>query len=323
MTVSIGRKCCVLVLALVGIAWFARDGGAQDASPPQAAIAEVIAAGTRVELIKGGFQGLEGPVATADGGLYFTEIPASRIHLLDRNGTLSVWRENTQGTNGLFLAPDGRLLAAEGGGKRLVAIMPDGRVTPLATQFQGKPLHAPNDLILDRKGGIYFTDPAPRDQQAAGTSRSNVHYLTPGGEVLLLDDRIVFPNGLSLSLDEKTLFVTDSDGHHLTAFDVQPDGRVQNKRQFVQLRDPVDSDRGVRSRSDGMAIDSIGRLYVTSGSGIQIISPRGEYLGTIRVPELIRNVAFSGPRRQTLYLTGATSLFRVQLLSQGPAGRAK
>ncbi len=144
----------VLVLACTAI---------QAQSPlPQAAIPGVITEGARVELVRGGFHGLEGPVATPDGGLLFSDTVANRTYRLDLAGTVSTWRENTNGTNGSFLLRDGRLLAAESGGRRIVSVTQDGDVTILATQFAGQPLRAPNDLIPDRKGGIYFTDPAPR-----------------------------------------------------------------------------------------------------------------------------------------------------------------
>lgn len=314
----------LFVACLSGIAWFSVVGSAQNPPPPQSAISGVISAGAKVELVKGGFQGVEGPVATPDGGLYFSDIPANRTYRLDKEGNISVWRENTKGTNGLFLSKDGRLLGAESAGPRIVAVTPDGRVTPLATGSGGKPLRSPNDLISDRKGGIYFTDPAPRPApNVAPKEPGNVHYIRPNGDVVLLDDQIQRPNGLTLSLDEKTLYVDDTEGEYVYAFDVQPDGSVKNKRPFVKLRDPEQGSLGLRSRADGMALDSNGRLYVATGSGIQVIDARGQYLGTIRVPAVVRNVAFGGPRRQMLYMTALESLYRVQMLSAGPAERAK
>ena len=303
--------------------------GAQGPPLQQIAIRGVIAADARVELVRGGFQGLEGPTPSPDGGLYFSDTRANRTYRLDKNGNISVWRENTKGTNGLFLLKDGRLLGAESAGPRIVAVMPDGRVIPLATGFGGKPLRSPNDLIGDKKGGIYFTDPAPRLAGVAPKEPGNVHYIRLNGEVLLLDDQIQRPNGVTLSLDEKTLFVDDTEGEYVYAFDVQPDGSVTNKRPFVKLRDPIQGPLGPRSVADGMALDSKGRLYVATASGVQVIDPRGEYLGTIRVPAAtspgpaVRNVAFGGPRRQTLYMTALESLYRVQMLSEGPSGRAK
>ena len=314
------RALFALVLAL---AFFSLAGEAQN-RPPQQAIPGVIAAGSQVELVRGGFKGLEGPVATPDGGLYFSDIPANRTYKLEANGTISVSRENTKGSNGLFLLKDGRLLAAESGGPRIVAVAPDGRVTPLATASGGKPLRAPNDVISDSKGGVYFTDPAPRPAPDVAPKESgNVHYIRPNGEVLLLDAQIRRPNGITLSIDEKTLYVGDTEGEYVYAFDVQPDGGVTNKRQFAKLLEPEKGSLGLRSRADGMALDSMGRVYVSTAAGIQVIDSRGGHLGIIRLPAVARNLAFGGPRRQTLYLTALEGLYRVQMQSEGPAGRAK
>ena len=287
-------------------------------------IDKVVSADAPVELIKDGFEELEGPVAAPDGGLYFSDTSANRTYRLDRDGTISVWRENTSGTNGLFLLNDGRLLAAETRAARVVAVTPDGNVTPLASAFGGRSLRAPNDLIADKKGGVYFTDPAPRPApNVAPKEPGNVHYIRPGGEVILVDDQIRRPNGITLSLDEKTLYVADTEGEDLFAFDVLPDGSVKNKRPFVKLREPEQGSLGPRSRADGMCVDSADRIYVATGSGIQVIDRRGVYLGTIRVPVVVRNLAFSGPARRTLYMTAVQALYRVELLSQGPRGRTK
>ena len=128
----------------------------QDNSAPQSAIPGVIAAGAQVETVRGGFKGLEGPVAAPDGGLYFSDIPTNRTYKLAPDGTISVWREGTNGANGLFLLKDGRLLAAESTGPRIVAVAPDGQVMPLATAFSGRPFRAPNDLIPDSQGRGLF-----------------------------------------------------------------------------------------------------------------------------------------------------------------------
>jgi len=292
--------------------------------PPQPAIRGVIVAGTKPQLIKDGFHGLEGPAPTPDGGLYFSDLSESRIYRLHRDGRVEVWRENTNGTNGLYLLRDGRLLCAEGNGQRIISIAQDGTVTALATEYNGKKLRQPNDLIADRKGGIYFTDPAPRPApDIAPEVPGNVHYIRPNGTVLLIDDQIARPNGITLSLDGGTLYVDDTEGEYVYAFDVQPDGYASNKRQFVKLRDPVPGSRGMRSRADGMALDSEGRLYVATGSGVQVIDRKGQYLGTIRTPSVIRNIVFGGPARRTMYLTGLTALYRVALVASGPSGRAK
>jgi gluconolactonase len=172
---------------------------------------------------------------------------------------------------------------------------------------------------------VYFTDPLMR-AATEGTNvkpMGNVYYIRPDGRLLLIDKEIARPNGITLSLDEKTLYVNDGLGVDVFAFDVQPDGSAGNKRSFVKLREPITDAQGTRSRADGMAVDSAGRLYVATGSGIQVINPRGEYLGIIRVPSIMNSIAFAGPNRQTLYLTGRDSLYRIQMIASGPAGRAK
>jgi gluconolactonase len=299
-------------------------GVAQATQLTQPEIRHVIRAGTRIELIKDGFHGLEGPVPTPDGGLYFSAIDENRIYKLDKDGSLAVWRENTSAINGLYLRKDGYLLCAEGNGPRIISIAPGGAVSVLASGYAGKPLRQPNDLIADRKGGIYFTDPAPRPAPGvAAKEPGNVHYIRPRGEVLLIDDKITRPNGITLSLDENTLYVDDTEGLYVYAFDVQPDGSATNKRPFTKLRDPESGSLGLRSRADGMALDSDGRLYVATASGVQVIDRGGKYLGTIRLPAVARNLAFAGPDRRTLYLTALNALYRVSLLSRGPPDRAK
>lgn len=296
---------------------------AQSAPQRQLAIPGVIAAEARLEIVRSGFKGsVEGPVATPDGGLYFTDEGASRIYRMNPNGDVTLWRENTDGTNGLYLLKDGRLLGAEGLGRRVVAMAPDGRVIPLATDFAGKGFRAPNDLISDKNGGVYFTDPLMRPPPNV-KPMGNVYYISPSGRLLLIDAEIARPNGITLSLDEETLYVNDGLGMDVYAFDLQPDGSATNKRSFTKLREPITDEQGVRSRADGMAVDSMGRLYVATGSGIQVIDSRGEWLGMIRTPGIMRNIAFSGPERQTLYLTGADTLYRVRMIAKGPPARAK
>jgi gluconolactonase len=299
-------------------------GASLTGQPRQREIRGVIRAGTAPELIKDGFHGLEGPMPTPDGGLYFSDVNENRTYKLDRAGKIAIWRENTNRTNGLYLLKDGRLLCAEGNGPRIVSVSPDGKVTALATNWKEKALRQPNDLIPDRKGGVYFTDPAPRPApDLAPKEPGNVHYIRPDGQVLLVDAEIARPNGITLSLDQKILYVDDTEGEYVYAFDVQPNGSAMNKRRFVKLREPEQGSLGLRSRADGMALDSEGRLYVATASGVQVIDPAGNYLGTIHVPAVTRNLAFGEPDRHVLYLTALEALYRIRLLSRGPVGRAK
>ena len=186
-----GRSIILFVLASFAIA--------QTVQPE---IRGVIRAGAAPELVKGGFHGLEGPVSRPDGGLYFSDIAENRTYKLDTTAASRYGARIRRASTGCYSVKDGRLLCAEGDGKRIISVTPDGMVTALATGFGGKPLRAPNDLIQDRKGGIYFTDPGPRLPSGAPPAESgSVYYICPGGEVILIDSEIRRPNGITLSLD--------------------------------------------------------------------------------------------------------------------------
>ncbi len=172
-------------------------------------IAGVVAPGVEPVLVQEGFVFTEGPVGTPDGGLYFSDIRPNRIYRLDSNGEIGLFREQTNGANGLAVTREGDLLAAEGDGKRISKRSRDGTVTTVTEGSEGKPFLAPNDLILDAKGGIYFTDPGPRPVVPGRTAY--VYYLPPGAkQPIVIDDKIARPNGLTLTCDGKTLIVDDT-----------------------------------------------------------------------------------------------------------------
>ncbi len=297
---------------------FLLGSGAAFAQAP-AGIKDVIAPGAQPELVQEGFTFTEGPVATADGDLLFTDIRVSRIHKLDKAGRITTLYEQTNGANGLAITRRGELFAAEGDGKRLSKRAANGTVTVLTEAYDGKPFLAPNDLILDAKGGIYFTDPGPRP--VVPGRPTFVFYLPPGAKTpLLLDGAIGRPNGLTLTNNRHVLIVDDTIGNTIFAYDVQSNGMVKNKRAFAQLHDIPD---GKESGADGLAIDKNDRIYVTTLTGVQVFDAKGRYLGTIKVPRQPANVAFAGPDKHTLYITAREGLYRVKMLAQGPARSGK
>jgi len=173
---------------------------------------------------------------------------------------------------------------------------------------------APNDLIVDANGGIYFTDPGP--PPVVPGRKAYVYYLPARAtKAHVVDDAIVRPNGLILTLDGKMLIVADSVADTMYAFDVQSDGTITNKRTFIRLRDIP---HGEQSGADGIAIDHDGRIYVTTIAGVQVFDNMGKYLGTIRIAHKPSNVAFSGPGKRTLYITTHEGLYQMQTLTQGP-----
>jgi gluconolactonase len=274
----------------------------------------VLAPGVEPELVQEGFVFTEGPVSTADGGLYFSDIRPNKTYFLDPGGKIAQVRENTNGANGIALTKDGELLFAEGEGRRISKRGKDGAMTTLTEGPPGKPLLSPNDLIVDAKGGIYFTDPGPRP--VVPGRPTYVYYLPAGAkQPVLVDGEVARPNGLTLTNDGKTLIVDDTIGPTVFAYDVQPDGSVKNKRAFAQLHDiPA----GKESGADGLAIDRNDRVYITTVTGVQVFDAKGQYLGTIKAGRQAANVAFGGPGKNTLYLTAREGLYRVKTLAQGP-----
>jgi gluconolactonase len=286
-----------------------------------AGIPGVLAPNIIPELVQEGFRFTEGPVGKADGGLYFSDIPANRTYQLDLAGKITVVREQSNGSNGLALTKDGDILFAEAVGKRVSKRTNDGEIIVLTEGALDTPFLGPNDLISDERGGIYFTDPGRGPFPLDLVRPTRVYYLPFNANVaVVIDAQVPIPNGLTLTNDGKTLIVNNSHGPAIFGYDVQINGTATNRRTLATLRDiPPDKPSG----ADGMAIDSEDRLYVTSAKGIQVFDRSGYYLGTIPVPRQPTNVAFAGPSKQTLYITAREGLYRLQLLSKGPARLGK
>lgn len=295
-----------------------------------AAIPGVVASGATWDVAWQGTDNADGLTAATDGSLLFAQEQPNRISRLDADDHVSVFLEDTHGTGAVAIDAQGRVLAVQRtctdpGGQpdrcteptAVAFLSPVRRV--LADSFAGKPLGRLNDLVVDRKGGAYFTV-------------GGAYYVNARGEVTSLGDNIR-SNGIMLSPDETTLYVTN--GGTVIAFDVGPDGTTSNRRDFAALQ--------AGSTGDGLAIDAMGRLYVTSQPGVQVFSPAGASLGLIPTPRNAISVAFAGPGKRTLYVVGsggrgsdgkelvtapgvrnnAKTIYRLPMLTSGYAGRAK
>ncbi len=322
---------------------------ASQAAPPSAPmvtaldIPGVVKGGTPIERILTGFDGLDDPIGITDGTILFSEPNARRIHRLDpRTNAVSVLVAESNESHGISEDSKGRLITAQAwdGSTRIGVMWPASAVAVLSDNFEGRPYSRPNDLIVARNGGVYFTDPGLTAQQAEALVKrlgkplaprlpASVYYIPPGGRAIRIDDRMIRPNGIQLSRDEKTLYVSDSNGAEIIAWEIQPDGLVRNRRAFGTLTGRSTRDNGlggVKTFADGMTIDNDGRLYVTTGGGVEVLSAEGRHLGTIPVrcpPNDCQNLAFGGPDKQTLYVAGAGSLYRVAMIARGFAGRPK
>ena len=331
------KRLVFVLVAVLSATVSAQRGQRQEQLPPPKevvapAIPGVVAAGTKIELVKFPVQNPEGPIGLPDGsGIIFTERGAAdRITRVDANGNTSTFVEKGYLTNGLAWDSRGRLISVQRprGNEKVGVLYPPDAVATLVDSFEGKPFDGLNDLVVSMKGGIYFTD------------TQGVYYLPPGAggsAVRRVIQSIKNPNGVQLSPDEKTLYANDKDGEYLLAFDVQPDGRLTNQRNFGKYKsltiagskDPrLAEDNG----ADGLAIDSDGRVYVATNLGVEVFSPRGQHLGAIPIgiwggeQNLLgkpANLTFSGPDKKTLYTVGSGAVYRVQLLAQGFKGRGK
>ncbi len=335
---------CVVATALIqSIApAYAQDkASAQEAVTP--AITGVVAAGTKVNVIKEGFTGTEGPLALPNGEFVFTETQANRITKIAADGSTSTFLENTNGANGLGFNAKGELIAVQVAETKVGVIYPQDHARVLASNFEGKVFGRPNDLVVDKKGGVYFTDsganpqpadappPAPRSDglSLTPTAKPAVYHITPDGKLERIADDIGRPNGIQLSPDEKTLYVANTNGEYILAYEVDANGNAKNRRDFAKLAGfspnaPYFPKEGTpNSGADGLAVDKDGRLFVASNAGIEIFSAKGEALGVIALPKKPQNLAFAGKDKKTLYIVGRGSAYKIDTLTAGYQGRAK
>jgi cyanophycinase len=257
--------------------------------------------------VQTGFVFTEGPTADAEGNVYFTDVRANKILKVDTEGKLSTFLEESQGANGLGFDAKGRLIVAQGGAARVVAIdVASKQITVLADKYDGKPLTRPNDLVVDRQGGVYFTDPDPK----------SVYYIAADGHISRLIDDLPRPNGVILSPDEAMLYVVPSGSPDVLAYPVLAPGKIGGSRVLARL---AQAESGPARGGDGLAVDSAGNLYlaVPALKAIQVVSPAGKTLGMISVPEGPSNADFGGKDMKTLYITARTSVYAVKTEVKG------
>ena len=328
-----GVLCLASSVALSG-----QGQGGRGAAAPQAPLKETVApdipgvvkGGTPVQIVKTGFAATEGPIAMADGSLLLTEAAANRVNRIDRDGNVTAFLENTNGTNALAFDAKGRLISVDRtpGKMQIAVIYPRGSETVLANSYEGRPFGGPNDLVVDRRGGVYFTEPRPGGGRGAAPPPepplpSSVYYVPAGRNAAVKVADGFRPNGIQLSPDEKTLYVNDTGGEYLLAFDVRPDGTVGSQRQFAKYEGVRKTETGFASGADGLAVDSEGRVYIAVPVGVQVVSPKGMTLGVIPLPGSPQNLAFAGPDKKTLYVVGRGNVYKIQMQAQGYKGRAK
>jgi len=313
-----------IVASTVALATTAQAQDQAVAAAVTPAIAGVVAAGTRIELIKDGFTGTEGPVALPDGSLIFTETNANRITRIAADGSTSTFLDNSNGANGLGLTVDGTLYAVQVANPQVGIVYPPAKVKILADQFEGAPFGRPNDIVVDKHNGVYFTDSGALAKSGQPpTAKPAVYHITPAGDLQRIASDIERPNGIQLSPDEKVLYVANTLGEYVFAYDVAADGSVGQRRSFAKLAGWKKTDNGYSSGADGLAVDARGRLYVATNIGIEIFNANGEAIGNITLPKQPQNLAFAGPGKKELYAVGRGSAYKIAVLTPGFADRAK
>jgi gluconolactonase len=284
---------------------------------------------------------LEGPAFDEKGNLFFSDIYGNRIYRMTPDGKVGIFRSDSGRTNGNTFDAQGRLISCEGaeqgpGGRRRIVRtdVNTGAIDVLTERYEGNRYNSPNDVVVDVRGSIWFTDPFyGEDRSALEMDAEGVYRIDPDGKVtrVLSQPEIQRPNGLALTPDGKTLYVVDSNGRpggnrKIWAFDVPEDRKPTHQRLVF--------DFGKGRGGDGLRLDERGNLWVAAGimfprsagetadvpPGVYVFTPKGQLLGRIPIPEdLCTNLAFGGPGRKTLFVTAGKSIYKVPLAVSGHA----
>ena len=282
------------------------------------------------QLLKEGFVFTEGPLWHPDGYWLFVDLFRSvpAIYRITQEGVLTSEREPSGGTNGMTLDLEGHLIMCEGDNRRITRRELDGTISVLASHWDGKRLHRPNDIVCKSDGSLYFTNPGGRiDPSEREIAFSGVHRILPDGSITVVAQDIEYPNGLAFSPDEKMMYVAntrrDNDCNdekdrgeaclhqYIQCYDVDENGNLNNGRIFAVM---ASSEDGV---PDGMKVDVLGRIYCTGPGGCWVFEPDGTHLGIIKLPEIPANCAWGGPDHRTMFFTARTSIFCMRMITAG------
>lgn len=284
------------------------------------ALDPLIAADAKFEVLSTGYKWSEGPVWFKD-RMVFSDVPSNVAYswkagdaqapeFLKPSGTDAP--SDRQGSNGLAVDPKGTLLLCQHGERRVAALV-GGKFTPLATEFEGKRFNSPNDLAVAKDGTVYFTDPPYGLSGAKGElDFHGIYKISPDRQVSLVTKAVQWPNGIALSLDEKTLYVAVSDPKNPRVLAVNPDG--SNLRDLF-LASELKA-QGRPGSCDGLKLDEKGNIWTTGPGGVLILSPEGRHIGSLMLGQPSANLAW-GEDGHALYITSKDRLVRVHTKVKG------
>ena len=273
---------------------------------------KIIADGAQLILVADGFKFTEGPAVDKMGNVYFTDQPNDRILKWNAiDNSVSEYMKPSGRSNGLYFDNQGNLLAAADEKNELWRIDSDKKVTVLINNFDGKKLNGPNDLWVDPKGGVYFTDPYYQrswwKHQEPQQESKRVYYLAPNTNTpkMVADDNFDQPNGIVGTSEGKTIYIADHGSKKTYSYTIEDNGKLANKKLFANMG------------SDGMTIDQLGNVYLT-GDGVTIFNTKGEQIEHIAVPEnWTGNVTFGGLNQKTLFITAMDSVYTLEMVVHG------
>jgi gluconolactonase len=270
----------------------------------------VVAKDATPVLVSSSFSFTEGPAADSKGNVYFTDQPNDKIMKWSTNGEITVFLDSSGRANGLFFDHHDNLIVCADLENQLWSISKDKKVKVLVTDFEGKKLNGPNDLWVDPKGGVYFTDPFYKRDYWNRTDKEimeeNVYYLSPDKKKLTVAaNGFTRPNGIVGTPDGKLLYVSDINERKTYSYSISDDGTLHNKKLFADMG------------SDGMGLDAQGNVYLT-GRGVTVFNSRGEKIETINIDApWTANVCFGGKDRKTLFITASKSVFTLKMNVKG------
>lgn len=257
-----------------------------------------------------GYAFTEGPAVDSKGNVFFTDQPNDRIYKWSTDGKIAVYMEGAGRSNGLYVDRKGNLWSCADGNNEIWRIDKNKQHAVVVSRFEGKRLNGPNDLWIDPRGGVYFTDPFyKRDywqHSQPELEKQDVYYLSPDGKtVSVVATDFEQPNGIVGSADGKLLYVADIRGRKTYVFDILADGRLGERRLFTEMG------------SDGMTIDREGNVYLT-GKGVTVFNKQGKQIGHITIDEpWTANVCFGGKDRKTLFITASKSVYTLKMNVKG------
>lgn len=265
---------------------------------------------SKLELISKTFTFTEGPARDKDGNVYFTDQPNDKIWKYGVDGKLSIFLSPSGRANGTYFDQQGNLIICADEHQQLWSISPSKKVTVLFKDINGKHLNGPNDLWVDKKGGVYITDPYyQRDywaRKAPELDGEKVYYLPKGStDLILVSDALQKPNGIVGSPDGKMLFVADIKGNKIYRFAIHPDGTLGKPEAIIN------------QGADGITLDASGNLYL-AGKGVTIYTQKGKQIGYIKIDEpWTANLCFGGKNNDELFITASSSLYRMPMNVKG------